>query len=409
MRWVNEERLADTLAYVRGSPHSQFYAKKYGTLPVDETHFFNLPLLERVELVSVPLSERLYVPKGDVRFIAFTSGTTSKAPLLIPFCDIERYYFEPSLGTGVVRPLIIHPPLLKSFSHTFLQQCRQATQPVSPVFGDVQNLENSALLAAELECDSIYTLPTIAALFAEPLNRRGAAERIRLLTVSSEMFTEARRTELEKAYPNALIANLYGSAELGQLLFFPCRRIMESGFNYFHILTQAIAALELVEGELVISYGLNRAAPLLRYRTGDYFYEVSEGCPCGLPGPVLAWAYRKDVDRARLNGMEFDAEAADRAFAVFPQLAKAPYQIHFRPVSGSSAIALEVEIVATGPHAEDLARFAQAELPDVWRLTSTATVRTALERGLVASFSVKPVPALSGGGVKARRFVNHVV
>ncbi len=409
MRWINTERLQELLAHISGNIHSNFYDKKYTGLPVDEEHFFDLPPLTREDLISTPVHERLYVPKADVRFVAFTSGTSTGKPLMVPFADVERYYFEPSLGTGVTRPLIIHPPLMKSFGHTFLQQCRQAHSPVSPVFGDLQNMDNNALLFKELACDAVYSLPTIAGLFADAAKRWGIAQQVKLLVVSSEMLTAARRADLQSSFPAARIANIYGSAELGQLLFFPCPRMMEEDANQFHVVTEAIAVIELIENELVITYGLNRAMPLLRYRTGDYFEEISTGCVCGLPGPVLAWSHRTDIDRLKLNGIEFNVEDSDRAFAVFPHLARVPYQIHFRPAPGSTAVGLAVEVVAQGPQAEDLARFAEQELPQAWKLTSTATLRTAIERGLVSSFEVRAVPEVSAPSVKVKRFINHVV
>ncbi len=409
MQWVNEERLREVLAHIRNNPHSKFYDRKYAGHPVDGSHFFELPLLTRAELQAAPVQERTFCAPEDIRFAAFTSGTTSKEPLVIPFSKVENYYFEPSLGTGIRRPLIIHPPMMRAFAMTFVQQCEQAAHKVAPLFGDLQSMQNSAMLAAIGTCDAVYSIPTLAAQLAPAAVARGIAATIKLLALSSEVLTTARRAELQTAFPHALIANLYGSAELGQMPFFTCTRVMERGENHFHFLTKALAALEIIDGELVITYGLNRATPLLRYKTGDYFEEVGEGCDCGLPGPVVRWSHRSGVDRVRLNGMEFDAEAADRALSAFPHLATLPYQVHFYPTEGSSAITVVLELATAAAQSEDLASFAERELPDAWRLSATATLRTALERGLVASFTAKAVPALSVGGVKAKRFVNHVV
>lgn len=408
MQWVNEERLSELLTHVKGNPHSSFYEKKYAGVPITRERFFELPMLTRAELGMTPLRERTYCAQDDIRFAAFTSGTTSKEPLIIPFSKVERYYFEPSLGTGARRPLIIHPPMMKAFGMTFVQQCEEAEHKLSPIFGDVQNMANSAVLAQALACDSIYSIPTVAGLFAAEAQKRGFGEGVKLLALTSEVLTGARREELKRVFPNALIGNLYGSTELGALPFFTCVRMMERNLPHFHISTEALAAVEVVEGELVVSYGLNRATPLVRYRTGDYFEEVAEGCDCGRSGPVLRWSHRTDVDRVRLNGMEFDAEAADRAFFAFPHLANLPYQVHFHPAQGSTGLRVVVELVAPEGVEEDVARFAERELPDSWRISGTATVRTAMKKGLIASFSVLPVKALSAAGLKAKRFINHV-
>jgi len=105
--------------------------------------------------------------------------------------------------------------------------------------------------------------------------------------------------------------------------------------------------------------------------------------------------------------MEFDVESSDRALATFPHLGGLPYQVHFY-ATGSTALAIVLELVAPAARAADVVRFAEAELPDVWRISATATIRTALERGLIASFEVRAVSALSVTGLKTKRFVNHV-
>jgi len=408
MRWVNKALQKELLMHVLGNPNSDFYDRKYAGLQVDGAHFFDLPMLTRAELGAAPLAQRTFCPQQDVRFAAFTSGTSSKEPLIIPFSKVANYHFEPSLGTGVVRPLVIHPPMMKAFGMTFVQQCEESDHKLSPIFGDVQNMANSGLLAEALWCDSIYSIPTVAGLFAHEAVRRGIGGQIKLVALSSEILTTARRAELTAAFPNALIANLYGSTELGQLPFFTCKSMMEREDNHFHILTDALAAVEIIDGELVVSYGLNLATPLVRYRTGDFFEEVPDGCACGLSGPVIHWSHRTDVDRVRLNGMEFDVEASDRAFAVFPHLSGLPYQVHFYATEGSSAIRITVEIAAPQAQAEDLTRFIEAELPEIWRISATATIRTAIERGFISSFKAHAVPALSITGLKTKRFVNHV-
>ena len=414
MQWVNTERLAELVGAIKDNPHSDFYSKRFSQAGIDAPtieNFFLLPPLTRAELVATPLRERIFIPKSDVRFVAFTSGTSSKEALLIPFGDVKNYHFDPSLGLPVSRPLVIHPPMLKSFGHTFLQQCKEAKNPLSPLLGDIQHLPNSALVAQAVGIDSVYSTPTMAKLFGPLAQSHGLAEGIRLVALSSETITAAGREELHRLYPGALIGNFYGSTELGQLPFVPCKRIMERGENKFHILTGALAAVEIMEGELVVSYGLNPAAPLVRYRTGDYFEEVLGGCDCGAEGPVLQWTHRREVDRLRIHGIEFDIEAADRAFAGLtpPQH---HYQVHVKGGIGS-AIALEVEVADSSLFGDAFAAARAAvsiksELPDRWRLSPTATLRTALERGFVSNLEVVIVQQLSSQTTKVKRFINHV-
>ncbi|MDE1925392.1 MAG: hypothetical protein KGH79_04440 [Patescibacteria group bacterium] len=412
MQWINRKALDELLTTAVANPYSSFYTGKYrdSGIEADAEHFSQLPFVTRTELVHTPLVRRTFVAKEAVRFIAFTSGTSASVPLITPFSEVENYFFEPSLGLPVARPLIIYPPLNKNFGASFIQQCRQAKQPVSPIFADFQNLANSALIAKELVCDSMYATPTIAALFAEQARSLGIAGSFKLLALSSETLTEARRTELGRAYPNASIANLYASSEIGQFAMAPCPAIIGRGVSEFHVIAPALAAVEIVDGELVVSYGLNRAMPLIRYRTGDFF-EAGGSCDCGLPGPVLRWSHR-DADRVRINGMEFTVEEADRIMGGLPHMSSPRYQVHFEAGEGA-AVAMRVEIAdpalaARSEEARAMARSIERDLPARWRISSNATLQTAIERGLLSSVRVAIVPQVSSPGAKARRFVNHV-
>lgn len=412
MQWVNRAALQSLLEFAVGNPYSSLYRDKYaraGIAPSVDA-FSSLPTLSRRELTDTPVAKRTFVPAGEVRFVAFTSGTSAHAPLITPFSDVENYFVEPSLGLPVARPLIIYPPLNKNFGASFMQQCRQATRPVSPMFADFQNLANSAVVAKEMACDSMYATPTIANLFAEHARALGIERNFKLLALSSETLTHARRAELARAYPNARIANLYASSEIGQFVMVPCARMIERGASEFHIIAEALAAVEIIDDELVVSYGLNRATPLVRYRTGDFF-EEGEPCACGAPGPVLRWSHR-DSDRVRINGLEFTVDEADRVMGELPHMPVPHYQVHFDPGEGS-AVGMRVEIAdpARAARPEDARATAAAierDLPAHWRLSSTATLQTALERGLLSSLQVVIVPAVSDPGTKTKRFINHV-
>ncbi|MEK7109205.1 MAG: hypothetical protein AAB919_02105 [Patescibacteria group bacterium] len=407
MQWVNRAALQTLLDFVVDSPHSSLYRDKYTRAGLAEPavdDFSKLPTLSRRELVDLPVAKRTFVPSGEVRFVAFTSGTSARAPLIVPFSDVENYFFEPSLGLPVLRPLIIYPPLNKNFGASFIQQCRQAKAPVSPMFADFQNLANSALLAREMQCDSLYATPTIASLFAGQARAQGIERNFKLLALSSETLTAARRAELGRAYPGAKIANLYASSEIGQFVMAPCPRMIERGVSEFHIIADALAAVEIIDGELVVSYGQNRAMPLVRYRTGDFF-EEGEPCACGLPGPTLRWSHR-DADRVRINGLEFTVEEADRVMGELPHMPAPDYQIHFEPGEGA-AVMMRIEIVG-GPETHAQAAGIARDLPARWRLSSTATLRDALDRGLLSGISVEIVPVVSDRTAKAKRFVTHV-
>lgn len=444
--YSNTEKLVELLKTVLETDYSSFYANKYSkeltaiklSISGQEQNknildiFQSLPILTRKDIADTPPDERLYIPKSEVSFVSYTSGTTDGKPLVLYWSPVADYFFEPSIGTASRTPLILHPALNKNFGHTFIQQCRQAQTPVTPVFADFQNLTHSAILAGQTLADGMFTTPTIASLIAEPISKYYKPEQIKLLALFSENLTTLKRENLKKQYPNAEIANLYASSEVGQLLFYPCRRMIEVGSNEFHFIDKAIVALELAEdGELILTIAQNKAFPLIRYRTGDFF-EVQDldkahrmdagvapahACSCGLNTPILSWSGRMDVDKLRINGVEIKAEDIEYALKDCVRETGDAYQIHFYSdtKAGSETIVLVVEIQESeqNPMSEfgkiEAKEKIQKALLEKWNLTASATLQTAVDKGLFKTPEVIFVKELSLKTLKTRRLVNHIV
>ncbi len=408
------------LSFVFDNPYSSFYKDKYQRLDftredvLNLENFEKLPFLTKYELERVSPNGRLFVDSRDVRFMAYTSGTTAGRPLAFYFGDVDRYHFEPSLGWNIQRPLIVYPPLNKNFGHTFIQQCRQAKRPVTPIFADFQNLPNSAVIANEARADAIYATPTIATLLAEHLAAHYDTGRIRLLALGSETLTPTKREELRALYPNAKIANLYASSEIGQFILYPCPTMIEEGRDAFHVLNEAVDHIEHINEELVVTYSLNKAMPLIRYRTGDYFKAERQPCSCSIPGPVFSWLGRLDVDRIRIAGTEMTVEGAEAAFSSIRHLAGDQYQVHFYGdrIGAREIVRMVVEILETYPleagHRDAVAAEIVRRLPDVWRISQSATLRDAIEKGLFALPEVVFVKEFSEKSDKTKRLVNHL-
>lgn len=409
--WENRGKLAKEIERVYSSPHSDFYKKKLSLAsPFSEVTLTDLPFLTRKELVDTPPDERLYVLREDVAFVGFTSGTTSNKPLVSYFSSVDRYFFEPSLGMPITRPLITYPPLNKNFSASFIQQCRQALNKVTPVLADYQNLPNSAIIARETNIDAIYATPTIAGNLEEHIEKYYDSKKIKLLALSSETLTQTKRDQLQHLYPNAAIANLYASSEIGQFILYPCTHMMERNESSFHFLSEALIALELIDGELVVTYALNKAFPLIRYRTGDFFEVVSDSCSCGLPGPTLRWSGREQVDKIRMHGFEIRREDMDALFASMSGIAGDDYQIHVRVDADSpKKIRVDVELRDAGiiTHHDSVATMVKNELLERWILAPGVSIADAIERGVISDVRVSFVRAFSLATEKTRRLVNH--
>lgn len=408
--------LQKELSRIWHSPLSNFYREKYVAAGfsekdiLDPEKFSSLPFLTRKELEETPPLARLYAPEGEIGFIAYTSGTTGSKPVISFHKLLDNYKYDPTLGMEVHRILVTYPPFNKNFGPMFVQMCRESPRPVFPISADYQNLANSALIAKETEPDALYATPTIAVLLAPHLKEHYSTEAIKLIVLCSETLTEARREELASLYPNATLANTYGSSEIGRHIFFPCQRMLAEKKSHFHTIHDDIAVTELIDNELVITSFKNTVFPLIRYRTGDYFSELPP-CSCGLPGPTLAWYGRENVDRLRINGIEILLEDVEKAFLPLTPLIGTQYQLHFHPTDGSAArIVIEIEktrFATTDAFRSHVQPQIIATLKKL-RVGTDVTIADAIEKKLFVEPTVEFVEELSSKTTKLKRFINHL-
>ncbi len=408
--WEDRKQLHDIVHFVRSSSCSDFYRKKYRVLSDSFTGSVeSLPFLTRTDLARTPATERLYVSLPEVAQIGFTSGTTGATPLIAFFSEIERYYFDPSFGLDVTCVLTIHPQMHK-FSLTFSKICREGTHPIAPLFVDPQAYANAAVLAGKVGADVLCATPTQAVALASYCDLHADRRAFRLLVVLSELLTEHKMTQLREMYPNARIANVYASAELGNVLLYPCTHLLDTYSTSFHLSTQALIAAELIDGELVLTYGLNRAFPMIRYKTGDYFEIDTHQCPCGADTPALRFAGRRGVDLIRTHGFEIRGASVDEFFL------QQPYdvtdkQIHFfQSQTQKDALDIRVEIVLpTRPDSpETVAQVIRSAFLETFTCTAGLTVKELMDKGVVSDVQVRIVDRVSMPGIKQKPLVQHL-
>ena len=187
--------------------------------------------------------------------------------------------------------------------------------------------------------------------------------------------------------------------------------MIEKGVDEFHFLKEALAGLELVDGELVVTYGLNKAFPLIRYRTGDFFEIAREGCDCGLIGQTLRWSGRADVDKLRVHGFEIKAEEVDDVFNAVSPLVDG-YQVHFyKEPSNHEKTRIVVEIMKKeGQLLQDESIFGmiQRELLNNWHIAPRVPLSEAIRRGTFSALDIKFVKEFTTQSQKNRRLVSHI-
>jgi len=406
--WEDTQKLNQLVSSVLENTNTDFYKNKYSNIekPIIDS-IEKLPFLSRSELVEVHPSTRCYVDSSEIAFVAYTSGTTTGKPLLTYFSQIENYYVDSTWGMEVSKLLVVFPPLNKNFSGTFVQQCRQSSRPVLPVFADISNLATSAYLAASTQCDALYATPTLALSLAHYLKEYYSTDAINFLAISGETIGKAKLASLQALYPNANIANLYASSEIGQFIMGPTKKMIEDNVSGFCILPEAVVAAELINGELVVTYGLNTAFPLIRYRTGDHF-EVSEKLTrkYGDGMPVLVWSGKGGIDVVRVHGLELRAGSIDDFFDAIPESVDV-YQLHVRAGRHSGTLIFTIECVMAADSFVGL-DLIRSQFLSKFMVDSASTAQEALSRGLLESVHVHAVKEVSHIAKKRRVLVNHL-
>ncbi|MCF7864984.1 MAG: hypothetical protein K9M11_00565 [Candidatus Pacebacteria bacterium] len=437
--YANLEKLEALLNRVIESSCSDFYKKNYlialgqvllknkNNLSFNNSSelvnmFEKLPFLMRQNITSTHPNERLYINRDQIEFISYTSGTTDGKPLILYWGHVDNYFYDPSLGLDVQNILILHPALNKNFGHTFVRQCREAKKPLTPIFADYQNLEQSAVLASATSADTIYTTPTLAEHIADHINKKYDSHKIKLLVLFSETLTSTKRKVLESRYPNAKIANVYASSEIGQILMYPSIDDIQGKIDLMHMQTEAVVAAELIDGELILTMEQNKAFPLIRYKTGDFFKifgqdpEDSKDSARDISTcPILQWDGRMDVDKIRVNGLEIKSEDIEQALSSCRNDIGTNYQFHFysalSPQTNKETIKIVIEIsknfINEFSKREAEEKILQALL-DKWYFTANATLQTAVDKGLALQPEIHFVENLSVQTQKTRHIVSHI-
>ncbi len=389
------ERLRALLGRVSSTTYSNFYRNKY--LTTDIAALADLPFLTRSEIAKTSPDERCYVPADQLVFTAYTSGTSSGNPLLLFFGQVEDYYFNPAFNLPVNRALILYQPLLKSFSASFIQQCRQSNSGLVPVFGDISNLSTSAALLKKFNCDALFATPTIALRFATQCSTAN----IKLLVVASELSNDTIMKQLRSHYPFAKIINMYASAEVGQFILGPTQDMITNNQTGFVPNQSALIATELIDDELVITYDSNPAFPLIRYRTGDYF-SIS-GRDESTQMPILELNGRNGVDVVRVAGFELRAGTLDECCAA-ASLKADEYQLHVESGTGND-INFRLEILQDSVTRCGGANLLSEHVLNKLYLAKDYSLRKAIQDDLIATVHVQPVGSLSVIGNKRRSLI----
>jgi phenylacetate-CoA ligase len=230
-----------------------------------------------------------------------TSGTTGTPLLTFRDLEAERLwfaYFErrirnwagvthrdrwAMLGGRVIVPVTRRRPPFWKYN-PFMRQLYMSSYHLAPEFLD-RYLE--ALRAYRPVY--LYGYASSCEALARHVLDRGATDlRFRVVLTSSETLFEHQRRIIERAF-GCPVRDSYGSAEMVALA-------TECEAGALHV-SPEVGIVEVLRdgepvrkgetGELVCTGLLNRAMPLIRYRTGDAAVQGAGACRCGRALPIL--------------------------------------------------------------------------------------------------------------------------
>jgi phenylacetate-CoA ligase len=161
--------------------------------------------------------------------------------------------------------------------------------------------EIAAILAAYRPA-AIYALPSALLEIARAIESGAPRVRTRRMFTSGELLTGSARQAIVAAFGGEL-RDVYGTSETKEIAW-ECEagsRHVSSDVVHVEILDEHDAPVRAgTEGEIVVTLLVNRAMPLVRYRTGDRGSLLSIACSCGRAAPLLGVVSGREADTLEL-------------------------------------------------------------------------------------------------------------
>jgi phenylacetate-CoA ligase len=162
--------------------------------------------------------------------------------------------------------------------------------------------EIAAALAAFAPAE-IYALPSALLEVARACSAGAPRVRARRIFTSGELLTGAARRAITAAFGGSL-SDVYGTSETKEIAW-ECSagsRHINADVVHVEILDEDGAlAPSGTEGDMVVTVLVNRAMPLIRYRTGDRGTLLDGRCACGRQSPLLGIVSGREADVLELT------------------------------------------------------------------------------------------------------------
>ena len=173
-----------------------------------------------------------------------------------------------------------------------------------------------ATLLAGYRPSAIYALPSALLEVARAMEQGAPRVRAQRIFTSGELLSGGTRQALIAAF-GAELFDVYGTSETKEIAW-ECRagsRHINADVVHVEILDERGAVVPPgTEGEIVVTLLVNRAMPLVRYRTGDRGALLGIPCPCGRGAPLLGVVSGREADILELPDgtcLLYTSDAAD--------------------------------------------------------------------------------------------------
>jgi phenylacetate-CoA ligase len=334
---VQVKYLKEAVKYA--SKHSPFYKKKLNK----KTSLIN-SMKKLSDIQKLPITTKAQIQKDNRKFfckggddiieIVSTTGTTGEAVFIaLTGSDLSRLALNEErsfLCAGVTKKDIFHIAVtLDNLFMAGMAYYLGITQLGATVFrAGMRNVKKQSQLIQQLAPTGIVTVPSFLLKLADAIKEEGGNPRkstIKKALLVGESIREqdfslnSLGTLISKKWPVDLYST-YGNSECG-ISFCECKE-KAGGHEHPDLIISEILddnsnpVPDGETGELVLTTLQAKGMPLLRYKTGDVTFKLTEKCKCGRKssriGPILGRkaqmmkfkgvkVYPKTIENAVLN------------------------------------------------------------------------------------------------------------
>lgn len=362
MRGLQLYSLQHTLAYAQEKV--DFYRrlfKENGVSPQDITsldQISQLPFTKKSDFVNNYPYGLCAVEPSEVIRVHASSGTTGK-PINTYYTQEDQDNWAICMGrnlrmAGVTKDDVCqiafrYTLFTGAFGHHLgAENCGAMVIPTSS-----GQTERQIMMMQDLKTTVLHCTPSYAVLLTEKMKELGIDRKslsLRLGIHGAEAMSEEMRKHVEEGLGVTCIRD-YGLTELGGpgvSMECPHKTGFHINEDYFYpevIDSKTLKPLPAGEtGELVLTTLQKEAAPVIRYRTRDVTYLITNTCECGRTlvrhGPILG---RSD-DMLIVGGVNFFPSQLESVLLVFAETAP-HYAIRLNKKGALDEVSAEVEAV----------------------------------------------------------------